>query len=375
MKELSVYVHVPFCKSKCKYCDFNSYVGCENLISRYFSCLYKEIKNFGPKFKDYTVTTIYIGGGTPSYVDEKLIANTLKLIKKEFNVAKNSEISMEANPNSITLEKAQIWKGAGINRISVGMQSANNKLLKLIGRIHTLRDYKKAMEFLKLAGFNNINTDIMIGLPKQSLGDMLKAIKVATKHSTHVSAYSLIVEEGTPLKSLIEKKELSLPKEELAIEMYDMAVDKLKKAGFDRYEVSNFAKKGYECKHNLNCWDYLPYIGFGAGAHSFIDNRRCENVHDINVYICKIKESGDPTNNSQMLTKNEQIEEYIMVGMRKTDGIYPKKIKEKFGYNILKAKDKEIEQLQKAGFIEVKNSIYATEMGFFVLNRIILELI
>lgn len=373
MKELGLYVHVPYCKSKCKYCDFNSYMGCEKSMDKYFSCLCQEIKIFAPTFKDYTVTTVYIGGGTPSYVDAKYIKDILSTIKAQFSLSETAEISMEANPNSVSLEKAVIWHNAGVNRISVGLQAVSKRLLKTIGRIHTLKDYKNAIKSLKTAGFTNINTDLMLGLPNQRISDVCKAIKIATKNSTHISAYSLIVEDGTPMKKLIEEGVLKLPSEENTIEMYDIAYDKLKKAGFNRYEVSNFAKSGYECKHNLNCWSYLPYIGFGAGAHSFVENKRCENETSIYDYIDKM-ETGDPTKEKITLTRDEQLEEYIMLGLRKEEGISPKEMKQLFKYDILKAKNKEIQKLSKVGLISVSDRISATEMGFFVLNRIILEL-
>lgn len=374
MKELGLYVHVPYCKSKCKYCDFNSYMGCEKSMDEYFSCLCQEITSFAPTFKDYVVSTIYIGGGTPSYVDATYIKEILSTIREGYTLSEDVEISMEANPNSVTLEKALVWHDAGINRVSIGLQAVSRKLLKTIGRIHTLRDYKNAVKILKLVGFTNINTDLMLGLPKQHVSDVCRAIKIATQNSTHISAYSLIVEDGTPMQKLIEDGTLKLPSEESAIEMYDIAYDKLQKAGFKRYEVSNFAKEGYECKHNLNCWSYLPYIGFGAGAHSFVENRRCENESGIYDYIDKMKRKGDPTKEKNTLTRDEQIEEYIMLGLRKEEGISPSEIKKLFKYDLLKAKNKEIQKLSKAGLINVSDRISATEMGFFVLNRIILEL-
>ena len=373
MKELGLYVHVPYCKSKCKYCDFNSYMGCEKSMDEYFSCLCQEISNSASTFKDYTVTTVYIGGGTPSYVDAKYIQDVLSTIKAQYNLSEGAEISMEANPNSVTLDKAVIWYNAGVNRISIGLQAVSKKLLKTIGRIHTLKDYQNAIKILKLAGFTNINTDLMLGLPKQHVSDVCKAIKIAAKNSTHISAYSLIVEDGTPMKKLIEDGVLKLPSEEATIEMYDIAYDKLKKADFNRYEVSNFAKTGYECKHNLNCWSYLPYVGFGAGAHSFVENRRWENERNIYNYIDKMKK-GDPATEKTLLTRDEQIEEYIMLGLRKEEGLCPKEMKQLFKYDLLKAKNKEIQKLSKAGLITVSDRISATEMGFFVLNRIILEL-
>ncbi len=341
----------------------------------YFEYLGKEIVSFANKFKDYTVSTIYIGGGTPSFVSPEFIAKTLSKIKENFEVSKDAEISIEANPNSISPEKAKIWKEAGVNRVSVGLQSASKKLLKTIGRIHTLKDYKNAIKTLKEAGFSNINTDIMIGLPKQDLFDVRKAIRIAAKDSTHISAYSLILEEGTPLYKMVQAKELNLPSEELAVEMYDIAFDKLEKAGFKRYEVSNFAKEGYACKHNLNCWGYLPYIGFGAGAHSFVENRRCENVAGIGEYIARMEKYEDPTINKTELNREEQLEEYVMLGMRKAEGISPEDMKKLFNYDILKQKATEINRLKNAGFIEVSDRIKATEMGFFVLNKIILELV
>lgn len=374
-KKIGLYVHIPFCKSKCNYCNFNSYSKCEDSIDSYFKSLWTEISNVSKTHRNISVDTVYIGGGTPSFVDAIYIAETLDVIRKYYKLLPDAEISIEANPNSITLDKATIWKSAGVNRVSVGLQSSNKKVLRTIGRTHTKLDYVLAMKDLQKAGFSNINTDIMLGLPHQKIRHIHRALALVCKYTTHVSAYSLIVEEDTPIYSQIAQKRIALPHEEKTIKMYEYTHKFLAKHQLHRYEVSNFAKPGYECKHNVNCWNYRQYIGFGAGAHSFIDDDRYNNIEDINKYITAIKKEGKAVVNKYSTTREQQIEEFIMLGLRKVDGVDIKYMRNKFGYNILKEKKRQLDKLRGLGLIEVDDQVSATSRGFYVLNSIILELV
>ena len=373
MKELGLYVHIPFCASKCKYCNFNSYAGCVHLAPDYLRELITEIVSYSNMAKSHRVTTIFIGGGTPSIMPSGAIATIIKIIKSNYEVVDNAEITIEANPNTITFDKAHEWFSCGINRVSVGLQSVNGHTLKVIGRTHTLGDYKNAIATLKQVGFENINTDIMLGLPGQKQSHVKSAINLIHKLGcTHVSAYALILEPDTPLYALVTGGLIKLPSETKTLNMYNFAYMYLHKLGYDRYEVSNFAYPGYECKHNLNTWSMVEYLGFGAGAHSYFKNERHSNYDDIQEYIdAKLK-----VETSEKIDKQEKLEEYIMLGLRKVTGISLDQIKQQFGVDLRVEKAQNINNLLNFGLIKIDNNMLrATDYGFTLLNKVILELV
>lgn len=375
MNEIGIYVHFPFCASKCKYCNFNSYDDKEQLKYDYLQALINEIKLY--KNKKLSITTIFIGGGTPSAMFDGCITTLMGVLRDCFNILDNAEITIEANPNSITLAKVREWKDSGINRVSLGLQTDNDKLLKLIGRVHSRQDYINAVDIIRGVGITNINTDLLVGLPKQRLSNVKHSLKLINKlNCSHVSVYSLILEENTPLFEMVNKNELKLPKEQKTIDMYNFAYEYLKENGYNRYEVSNFAKKNCECKHNLNTWQMCEYLGFGAGAHSFFKNIRYNNVPKIEEYISLVESNKKPLENSEKLSKQEMFEETIMLGLRTKYGIDLDDIKEKYGIDMLKEKRETINQLLTQGFINlVYNKIIATDSGLAVLNKLILDLI
>lgn len=375
MKKIGIYVHIPFCKSKCKYCNFVSFVGKEDLMEEYIRCVVSEIKHRATK--DVEVDTIYIGGGTPSFLINGGIATIISAIRANFNVLDNAEISIECNPNSVDYAKAKEWFDAGINRVSVGLQSVKSSLLNVMGRTHTKADFVKAIDTLKSVGFRNINVDIMIGIPKQKLSDVKQTLFTIEKLGiTHVSCYSLILENGTPMQKLVESNELKEPKEEKTINMYSYVLNFLKKHNFNRYEVSNFALKGFECKHNVNTWHLHEYIGIGASAHGFFDGVRYANKSDLCEYIRDVSSNGLSIDYSENQTNLDIVEEYIMLGMRLKDGIDLNYLKNDLGYDLLNIKQKEIEKLKNLGLIDIVNDqLFATDSGFYVLNAIILELV
>ena len=271
MKNLGLYIHIPFCKQKCIYCAFTSFCNENDKIQSYFNKLKEELILHKEEITGKTIKTIYIGGGTPSFVDAKLIKDLLLFVKNEFNVGKNTEISIETNPDSITLEKAKMWKNCGINRVSVGLQSISNITLKRLNRPHTVSDYENAIKILKDVGFKNINSDILIGLPKQTKQEIKNTITFLNKQGlTHISAYGLMIENETPLKKMVEEKKVDLTSEEKAVELYNVACSELQKYGYNRYEISNFSKDGFECQHNQNYWDRGEFLGVGVSAYSFI---------------------------------------------------------------------------------------------------------
>lgn len=377
MKKIGIYIHFPFCAKKCNYCDFNSYSNKNELMQEYVRSLINEIRHYSSNFKDYLIDTIYIGGGTPSFCFDGGIATILDELKKNFNIESQAEISIESNPNSLTYQKCVEYKNCGINRVSVGLQTANKNILKKIGRIHTINDYKYAMKNLKKVGFVNVNTDLMIGLPSQHLTDLKRSLDISLKNgSKHISVYSLIVEDGTHLQTMLQKKECKLPKEEKVLSMYNYALKFLREKGFERYEVSNFSLHNYTCKHNVHTWQMQNYLGLGAGAHSFIDNIRWSNVSQIENYINEIKKSHTAIFQKEELTIEQLIEESIMLGLRMEKGLNFNFLKENYDYDLKNSKKIEIKQLVDMGLVSVNNNtIKATEEGFNVLNMIILKLV
>ncbi len=375
MKKIGIYIHIPFCASKCKYCNFNSFSGKNALQKDYLGALVDEIKGYSNK--SYLIDSIFIGGGTPSMMFDGCISTILSSVKKSFKVADDAEITIEANPNSITLNKAREWKEAGVNRVSIGLQSASNTCLKLLGRVHTKDDYIKAVDIIKSVGITNINTDCLIGIPRQKLSDVKYMLRLVTKVGcSHVSVYSLILEKDTELCSMVERGEVKLPKEEKTLGKYNFALSFLREQGFERYEVSNFSKPNFECKHNLHTWKMHEYLGFGAGAHSYLMGERYCNVSPIEEYIDLTKSGKKPIEFKEVLSRREILEEIIMLGLRTKEGINHFEIEEELGVDLLKIKKKELKYLSDNGFIEVDgNWIRATDEGFTVLNKVILELV
>lgn len=362
MKYLSIYVHIPFCLKKCDYCNFTSFSCCEHSFERYFLCLENEINNQSINYKNRKINTIFIGGGTPSLVSAHLIEKLMQNIKQNFNLTKNCEITIECNPDSITVEKLQIYKNCGINRISFGVQSLNDKLLKLIGRPHNRKQALCALQNAKKIGFKNINADVMLGLPTQTKHMALSTVKnLISAGANHISLYTLILEENTPLFKKVNSSKLNLPTDDETVKMFSLCSDLLKKQAFSRYEVANFAKNK-KCVHNLGYWQNADYVGFGISAHSKIANRRFFNTSNLQEYL-----NNKNKVTTEILTPEQIREEKIMLGLRTAKGI---------SCNLVKNKITELNLLKKNKFIEIKNNrVCATEKGFFILNQIILMLV
>ena len=281
-KYVSLYVHIPFCVVKCKYCDFLSFDGeSYGTMLRYVDCLCQEIKMYAPIVADYGVRSIFIGGGTPSLLDESLITNIMAFIRRYFHVEKNAEVTIEANPGTLRHQKLNGYKAAGINRISIGLQSCDDDMLKKLGRIHNFDQFVASYNAARRAGFQNINIDIMSGLPGQTIHTYVDTLsRVIEFEPEHISAYSLSIEEGTPFAK--DPQILSeLPPEMVDRRMYEITKQLLAAHGYDRYEFSNYAKPGYECKHNMVYWTGGEYIGFGIGASSYFQGKRFNNMRDI----------------------------------------------------------------------------------------------
>ena len=375
MKRIGIYVHIPFCKSKCKYCNFTSYVGCENLMDDYLKSIVMEIDS--RKTLDVEVDTIYIGGGTPSFMPNGTIATILSAIRSNYNVLPDCEISVECNPNSIEYAKAQEWYDSGVNRVSIGLQSVKQSLLNVMGRTHTKADFVKAVECLQAVGFKNINVDIMIGIPKQKMSDVRQTIYAIEKLGiTHISCYSLILENETPMHMLVQNGELREPNEDKTINMYSYVYKYLDRIGYKRYEVSNFAIPGYECKHNINTWHLHEYMGIGVSAHGYLDGYRYANTTSLDKYIKDVHVNGTALDYSEEETSYDIIEEYIMLGLRLKEGIDLKYLRDTYNYDLLTLKSNEIAKLKDLGLIEVLDDrLFATDNGFYVLNAVIIELV
>ena len=368
--EIGIYVHIPFCKKKCDYCDFISYCNKDNLIEKYVEAMKKEIESQNIKPE---ITTIYIGGGTPSYIDSKYIIQIMNKIKEK-NVSPNAEITIEVNPGTVTMEKLEDYRSCGINRISIGLQSTNNTLLKEIGRIHDFKQFLETYKMAKKVGFKNINVDLMLGLPNQRIKDLKESLEQILKlKPKHVSVYSLIVEDGTPIANKIEKGELQLPDEELERNMYWFVKNTLELNGYKHYEISNFAKKGYESKHNLNCWNQKEYIGIGVAAHSYRDITRYSNTENIEEYIRNVNNEEFNKNKiiHEVQKEDDAKKEFMLLGLRKIDGIKISDFKNKFGDNPIYLYRNELKKLIDEKLLIIDNNdIRLSNKGIDLANLV-----
>jgi len=382
MKELGMYIHIPFCKKKCYYCDFISYSNKSEWIEEYITCIKEEIKQVAKcnqialenkEDEAIIIKTIYIGGGTPSYIDGQYIKEIIETARNYLTIDPNAEITIEINPGTVDINKLELYKKAGINRLSIGLQSSNQKTLEILGRIHSYKEFEDAYKTAKKIGFDNINVDLMIGVPNQSIQEVEEGIeKIIKLNPNHISVYSLIIEENTKIQKQIENKELKLPDEKIEREMYWLVKQKLEEAGFIHYEISNFAKKGYESKHNLDCWSQKEYIGFGAAAHSYTNGIRYSNIEDLQTYIQNIKQDK-PENNfifHEKQTHSSKIQEYMLLNLRKLEGVNINKFIEQFNGNPIYIFKEELEKLEKQGLIQIEENIKLTEKGIDLANLV-----
>lgn len=366
MEELGIYIHIPFCKQKCFYCDFCSFANKNEMQERYVEAVINEIKNITHKEK-YTVTTIYFGGGTPSILNPEYIKNILQEIESSFKILDDAEITIEINPGTVNEEKLKKYKEYGINRLSIGLQSANDKILKKIGRIHDYKQFEETFFYARKCGFKNINVDLMIGLPTQTIEDVKQTLeKIIQKNPEHISVYSLIIEEGTIIEKLINENKLQLPDEETERIMYWTVVNELKENGYNQYEISNFSKKTYESKHNTNCWKQKQYVGLGTSAHSYLNKKRYSNTNNIEEYIKNIQENNISKNITihEEQTEESTMNEYMLLGLRMIQGININEFKQKFKTDPTTKYKKILEKLQKENLIQItKTSIKLTKQG------------
>ena len=368
-QEKGLYIHIPFCKRKCDYCDFVSFDNKNRYIKEYIEALKKEINIVNQNNKN-KLTTVYIGGGTPSAIDSDYIIEILNSIR--LNQKNLKEITIEINPGTINKDTLQKYYTAGVNRLSIGLQETNNKLLKSIGRIHTYEQFYEIYSNAREVGFNNINVDLIIGLPNQSIKDVEKSIDRITKiNPEHISVYSLILEEGTKLYKKYINNEVKIPSEEKERQMYWYVKDKLESNGYIHYEISNFSKEGYESKHNLDCWNQNEYIGVGIAAHSYENGVRYSNINELEKYIENIKNQKYQENKIIHEVQNtiDKEKEYMLLGLRKINGVSIKKFKNKFCKNPIFLFKKELNKLVNEEIIEIDgDKIKLTLKGLNLAN-------
>lgn len=378
-KSISLYVHIPFCEKKCNYCAFVSHVGAEEEKTQYVKDLIAEIKMRAKEYSQYfSVKSIFIGGGTPSCLNNYAIRDILSCIYKSFSVQNSAEITIEVNPNTVNRTKIREYILAGVNRISMGLQSSSNKVLKSMGRLHTQEDFTNAVNIMREQGLSNINADIIIGYPGQTQKDVQTTVDyLINMEIPHISCYMLQVEDHTPLKKMIDTKILESISEEKVLNMYNAVLNTLKSSGYHRYEVSNFAKLGFDSKHNKSYWDRSDYLGFGVAAHSYVSGVRFSNTTSIIKYHKMVaEENKPPVETAKELTKQEKKEEFIMLSLRTSKGLSTKEYEKEFGENFVASKKAKLASLIKGGFLTLSPDgiIRATDKGYMVLNKIILEL-
>jgi oxygen-independent coproporphyrinogen-3 oxidase len=373
----SLYIHIPFCEKKCAYCDFVSFDSASDRAGDYFRAIEKEIEISSGLYPVRGVSTVFFGGGTPSFVDEGYIESTLEAVRKRIGIKDGAEITLEANPNSLTKKKLEFYRQAGINRLSIGLQSADNALLLRIGRLHTAEMFARAYHQARDAGFRNINVDLIYALPGQTVKDFENTLcYVAAIAPDHISAYALTLSTGTPLHADIAAGRLAAPDEEEDREMYHLAADFLREEGYGRYEISNFAKKGYECAHNLAYWHRKDYLGLGAAAHSCVGEVRFSNTPDLGGYINCLSKGKTAYNSRESLDAKQVETETIMLSLRLEDGIEIKEYERLFGRDFNSFFAVAVKRLKDAGLAEVSGGrFYATDRGFDLQNSVVLELL
>lgn len=373
-KELSLYLHIPFCVRKCIYCDFLSFASDEKTRAQYVDALCQEINSYKTFGKEYQVKTIFIGGGTPSLLREREMEKIFTAIHHTFDLTKLEETTIEANPGTLTKEKLSCYKTIGINRLSIGLQSTEEKELSMLRRIHTYSEFLEGYEEARRQGFQNINIDVMMGLPNQTKESYLNGLeKILALSPEHISSYSLIVEEKTPLYDREDLLKL-LPDEDTEREMYDLTGQLLEKNGYHRYEISNYAKQGFACRHNIVYWRQKEYLGIGLGASSYFQGARFKNEENFSSYL---KTPYIPIQNRKqytVLSDKDKMEEFMYLGLRMTEGISKKQFATIFGKRIEEVYGEVLEKYEGMKLLEEKGDrIYFTKKGVDVSNQVLWE--
>ena len=362
-----IYIHIPFCKRKCKYCDFVSYAGQTEYIDKYLDALEREMRGYAGERAD----TVFIGGGTPSILSAQQLTRLTRTVFDTFDIAKSYEFTVEVNPGTIDARKMDALLSGGVNRVSVGVQSFNDTELRAVGRIHTADEAYRAVEELSKAGFENISIDLMTALPDQTMDSLKNTLKTAVSLPiTHISAYSLIIEDGTPLAAEYDAGLLKLPSEDEDREMYSHAINYLAENGFNQYEISNFAKTGCECAHNVKYWTFEPYIGLGVAAHSFDGGKRAYNTSDISEYISGAEREVTA------LTNRDRMSEFIITGLRMNRGISALRFAELFDEKLEDIYGAQLTKFETMGLIKRDGDCFSlTRRGTDISNSVLCEFV
>ncbi|MEJ8554306.1 radical SAM family heme chaperone HemW [Tepidibacter sp. Z1-5] len=373
--EKGLYVHVPFCIKKCNYCDFNSFKLNPQDKKDYIEGIITEMQLYSKQLNENYFSTVFIGGGTPSILENQELKLLIDNIHDNFNIADDAEISIEANPGTLTKEKLETLYLAGVNRLSMGLQSSNQKHLESLGRIHSYEEFKKNFEIARKIGFENINVDLMFSLPNQTFDEWKQTLKDVVKlNPTHISAYSLIIEDETVFGRLYDEGKLELLDEELYLKMYYYTRDYLKENGYNQYEISNYAKNKKSCKHNILYWKCAQYLGLGPGSHSYLNQKRYSNYKDIKTYCEKLRNSELPIEHIEKLDKQDMMEEKIIMGLRMNEGIDLEKFNEGFEVDFMKIYKNEVEALKNNGLVKLENSkMCLTNKGIDISNKVFIE--
>ena len=367
---LELYVHIPFCVRKCQYCDFLSGPSDEETKDRYIEALLKEIRA-AEHTENYEIVSVFIGGGTPSALKAEAIASIMRTLQEQFFFCEDAEVTIEANPGTVDPEKLTIYRNVGINRLSLGLQSTDAEELKLLGRIHSYEEFLKSYEWAREAGFSNINIDLMFAIPGQT-GEAWRQhlYQVAELNPEHISAYSLIIEEGTPFA----EQNLDLPDEDTEYQMYEDTAEILERYGYRQYEISNYAKQGYMCRHNAGYWQRREYLGFGLGASSLYGGMRFSNTHQMQEYLKESRNPDQIRKDVTVLSRNEQIEEFMFLGLRMTEGISEKEFEENFDVRLMDVYGDILQKYEETGFMEhIETKWRLTRKGIHVSNHILAD--
>ena len=372
---LGVYIHIPFCASKCGYCDFYSCPESEQMMGKYQEALLAHIRESLPRMREYYIDTVYIGGGTPSYYGAKYLVEILDALKAGERLLKDAEITVEMNPDSMRLNDLKLLKKAGVNRISMGVQSANDEILRTIGRRHTYGQAIKAYHSARQAGFRNISVDLIYGLPGQTRADWADTLgKIIGWNPEHISCYGLKLEEGTPMYEVYHDTS-AIPDDDAQADMYQYASELLDRYGYHRYEISNFARRGFQSRHNLKYWKLNDYMGFGPAAHSCVGNLRYSYVRDLQKYITGVLTGGEILDEREEISGIERVNEYLMLGMRTARGISGEEYSSRFRFDFAPLEEK-LEFFREKGWTQKQKDRWSfTTAGFLVSNLLIGELL
>ena len=375
-KQLELYVHIPFCEEECLYCDFLSFSAEEDLHKVYVDKLIEEIRVQAKNYSDYQISSIFIGGGTPSVIKAVYISNIMSAIYEAFIVESLAEVTIECNPGTVDIDKLLVYKQSGINRISVGLQSTVDKELQHLGRVHTYADFLYSYEKIRESGYKNVNIDLMSALPWQTLDSWKSTLKkVVMLKPEHISAYSLIIEEGTEFSKIYGSPEgrKFLPTEEVERSMYHSTINILKNYGYERYEISNYSKPGYESKHNIGYWTGEEYLGFGIGASSYVYGRRFNVERDIKKYLAiDMKRDIMPLyQNIHELSTKEKMEEFMFLGLRLAKGVLVTDFYDRFGVELIDVFEKQVQKNISFGLLKYDNLyLRLTDKGLDLSNRV-----